>query len=159
MCTADSLEKTLMLGKTVEIEGRRRRGNRGWDGWMASPTQWTWVWADSGRWWRTGRPAVLQSMGSQRVRHNLVTEQQEQCTHYYAVKKSGFLWHTQESFLQYLGTWYQQKHCQVELKEIKTGGSEGRLLHFHNSTIRKGVDRATQLANMCYHSRKGKNDF
>ena len=37
----------------------------GWDGWMASPTQWTWVWANSGRWWRTGKPAVLQSDGSE----------------------------------------------------------------------------------------------
>ena len=45
--TADSLEKTLMLGK---IEGRRRRGDRGGDGWMTSPTQWTWVWVDSGSW-------------------------------------------------------------------------------------------------------------
>ena len=42
----DLLEKTMMLGK---IEGRRRRGDRGWDGWMASLTQWTWVWASSGR--------------------------------------------------------------------------------------------------------------
>ena len=48
--------------------------NRGWDGWMASLTQWTWVWASFRRWWRTVRPAVLQSMGSQRVRHNLATE-------------------------------------------------------------------------------------
>ena len=40
-------------------------GTRGWDGWMASPTQWTWVWANSGWWWRTGNPCVLQSMGSQ----------------------------------------------------------------------------------------------
>ena len=46
MQRADSLEKTLMLGK---IEGRRRSRGRGWDGWMASPTQWTWVWANSGR--------------------------------------------------------------------------------------------------------------
>ena len=38
-------------------------GNRGWDGWMASPTQWTWVWVNSGSWWWTGRPGVLQSMG------------------------------------------------------------------------------------------------
>ena len=45
-------------------------GGRGWDGWMASPTQWTWVWASSRRWWWTGKPGVLQSMGSQRVRHN-----------------------------------------------------------------------------------------
>ena len=37
-------------------------GNRGWDGWMASPTQWTWIWARSGRWWRTGRTDVLHSM-------------------------------------------------------------------------------------------------
>ena len=37
--------------------------DRGWDGWMASQTQWTWVWANSGRQWRTGKPGVLQSMG------------------------------------------------------------------------------------------------
>ena len=43
---------------------------RGWDGWMASPTRWTWVWL-SGSWWWTGRPGVLQFMGSQRVRHEL----------------------------------------------------------------------------------------
>ena len=39
-------------------------GNRGWDGWMASPTQWTWVWASFGNWWQTGKPGMLQSMGS-----------------------------------------------------------------------------------------------
>ena len=39
--------------------------DRGWDGWMVSPTQWTWVWVDSGGWWWTGRPGVLQFMGSQ----------------------------------------------------------------------------------------------
>ena len=38
--------------------------NKGWDGWMASPTQWTWDWINSGRWWWTGRPGMLQSMGS-----------------------------------------------------------------------------------------------
>ena len=41
--------------------------DRGWDGWMASLTQWIWVWASSGNWWRTGKPGMLQSMGSQRV--------------------------------------------------------------------------------------------
>ena len=46
----------------------------GWDGWMASRTRWTWVWVNSGRWWWTGRPGVLQFMGSQRVRHNWATE-------------------------------------------------------------------------------------
>ena len=50
-------------------------GNREWDGWMASLIQWTWVWANSGRWWRTGKPGVLQSMGLQRVGLNLATEQ------------------------------------------------------------------------------------
>ena len=48
--------------------------DRGWDGWMASPTQWTWVWVNSGSWWWTGKPGVLQSMGSQRVRHDWATE-------------------------------------------------------------------------------------
>ena len=49
-------------------------GDRGRDGWMASPTRWTWVWVNSGSWWWTGRPGVLQFMGSQRVRHDWATE-------------------------------------------------------------------------------------
>ena len=54
---------------------RAGEGNdRGWDSWMASPTQWTWVWVDSGSWWWTGRPGVLRFTGSQRVRHNWATE-------------------------------------------------------------------------------------
>ena len=48
--------------------------DRGWDGWMASPTQWTWVWVDSGSWWWSGRPGVLWSMGWQRVGHDWATE-------------------------------------------------------------------------------------
>ena len=48
--------------------------DRGWDGWMASPTWWTWVWASSGSWWWTGKPGVLQSMESQRVRHDWATD-------------------------------------------------------------------------------------
>ena len=68
---ADSLEKTLMLGKT---EGRRS-GQQRWDGWMASPIQWTWVLANSGRQWRTGKPSLLQFIGSQRVGHDWATEQ------------------------------------------------------------------------------------
>ena len=70
---ADSLERTLKLGK---IEGKKRRSWRGWDGWIPSLTQWTWVWASSGWQWRTGKPGVLQSMGSQTVGHKLATEQQ-----------------------------------------------------------------------------------
>ena len=71
MRRVDSLEKTLMLGG---IGGRRRRVDRGWDGWMASLTQWTWVWVNSGSWWWTGRPGVLRFMGLRRVGHNWVTE-------------------------------------------------------------------------------------
>ena len=48
--------------------------DREWYGWMASPTQWTWVWVDSGSWWWTGRPSMLWFMGSQRVRHDWATE-------------------------------------------------------------------------------------
>ena len=48
--------------------------DRGWDGWMASPTPWTWIWVSSGCWWWTGRPGVLRIMGSQRVEHDWVTE-------------------------------------------------------------------------------------
>ena len=52
------------------LRARGEGGNRGWDGWMASPTQWTWVWADSGKWWWTGKPGMLQSLGSQKIRHD-----------------------------------------------------------------------------------------
>ena len=48
--------------------------DRGWDGWMASLTRWTWVWVNSGSWWWTGSPGVLQSIGPQRVGHDWVTE-------------------------------------------------------------------------------------
>ena len=48
--------------------------DRGWDGWMVSPTRWTWVWVNSGRWWWTGRPGMLQFMGSQKVGHGWSTE-------------------------------------------------------------------------------------
>ena len=71
MWRADSFEKTLML----EILRAGREGDdRGWDGWMASPTPWTWMWVDSRSWWWTGRPGVLCFMGSQRVGHHWATE-------------------------------------------------------------------------------------
>ena len=56
------------------LKAGREGDDRGWDGWMASPTQWTWVWASSGSWWWTGKPGVLQSMGLKKVRNNWVTE-------------------------------------------------------------------------------------
>ena len=67
--------KNWLVGKDPDAgKGGRRRDDRGWDGWMASLTLWTWVWVNSGSWWWTGRPGMLQSMGLQRVGHSWVTE-------------------------------------------------------------------------------------
>ena len=69
--------KSWLIGKDWCWEGLGAGGNgddRGWDGWMASPTQRTWVWVNSGRWWWTGRPGVLRFMGSQKVGHDWATE-------------------------------------------------------------------------------------
>ena len=71
MWRADSLEKALMLGK---IKGGGDGDDRGWTGWMGSPTQWTWVWVNSGNWWWTGSPGVLRFMRSQRLGHDWATE-------------------------------------------------------------------------------------
>ena len=71
MGRTDSFEKTLMLGK---IEGRRRRRRQRMRWLDGSPSQWTWVWVGSGSCWWTGRPGMLQSMGSQRVGHVWETE-------------------------------------------------------------------------------------
>ena len=70
MQRTDLFEKTLMLGK---IEDGRRRGQHKMSC-MASPTQWTWVWLSSGSWCWTGKPGMLQSIESQRVRHDWATE-------------------------------------------------------------------------------------
>ena len=72
MQRADSVENTLILGKIEVGDG----DDRGWDIWVASLTQLTWVWASSGRWHRAEKPGVLQSRGLQRVGHDWVTEQQ-----------------------------------------------------------------------------------
>ena len=69
--------KSWLNGKDPHAGNMRaggERDDRGWDGWMASPTQWTWVCVDSRSWWWTGRPGVLRFMGSQRVGHNWTTE-------------------------------------------------------------------------------------
>ena len=67
----DSFEKTLMLGK---IEDGRRRGQQRMRCWTAASTQWTWVWVSSRNYWWTGKPGMLQSIGSQRVGHNWATK-------------------------------------------------------------------------------------
>ena len=73
MWRTDSLEKTLMLER---LKAGGEGDDRGWDGWMVSPMWWTWVWVSSRSWWWTRKPGVLQSKstGSQRIKHNWVTE-------------------------------------------------------------------------------------
>ena len=56
------------------LEAGGEGDNKGWDGWMVSPTQWTWVWVESSSWWWTGRPGMLRFIGSQRIGHDWVTE-------------------------------------------------------------------------------------
>ena len=71
MRRTDSLERPSCWER---LKAGGEGDDRGWDGWMASPTQWTWAWASSGRWWWTGKPGVLQSMGSQRIGHDWETD-------------------------------------------------------------------------------------
>ena len=71
--------KSWLIGKDSDAgrdwgQEEKEGDDRGWDGWMTSPTQWTWVWVNSGSWWWTGRPGVLQSLGLQRVGHDWATE-------------------------------------------------------------------------------------
>jgi len=74
----DRFRKSCLTLGVSELYLSMRAGgegdDRGWDGWMASLTQWTWVWVNSGSWWWTGRPGVLRFMGSQRVGHDWATE-------------------------------------------------------------------------------------
>ena len=86
--------------------------DRGWDGWMSSPTQWTWIWVNSGSGWWIGKPSMLQSTGSQRVGHNWATELNwyQTFTHhdchgpFYQQHKGALLWHVspQSPFSNYL---------------------------------------------------------
>ena len=69
--------KNWLVGKDPDAGRdwrREEKGMTGWDGWMASPTWWTWVWVSSRRWWWTGKPGMLQTMESPRVRHNWANE-------------------------------------------------------------------------------------
>ena len=75
-------------------------GNRDRNGWMASLTQWTWIWASSGTWWRTGKTGILSSMGLQKIGHNWVTKQQE-------LGNAIHLWHS---------SWYSGLGCKSHLQ-------------------------------------------
>ena len=96
MWRTDSLEKTLMIGK---LKAGGEGDDRRWDGWMASPTQWTWVQASSGSWWWTGKPGELQSTGSKRAGHNWATELNLVVQHF--VKKFILLWQFEILTLSY----------------------------------------------------------
>ena len=89
-----SLEKRLWCWEGLRAGGEG--DDRGWDGWMASQTQWTWVWVNSGSWWWTGRPGVLRFMGSQRVGLNWATElnwaESLNCLHSYAFLRVSYSW-------------------------------------------------------------------
>ena len=71
MQKVDSLERPWCWKR---LGAGREGDDGGWDGWMASPTRWMWVWVNSGSWWWTGRPGMLWFMGLQRVGHDWVTE-------------------------------------------------------------------------------------
>ena len=79
--------------------GQKEKRVSGWDGWMASLMQWTWTWANFRRWWGTGRPGVLQSMGLQRVGYEWVTEQQHMSL--YVFLKNLFIFNWRAIALQY----------------------------------------------------------
>ena len=86
--------KSWVIGKDPDagkdwLRARGEVGDRGQEVWIASLTQWTWVWANSRRWWRTGKPGLLKSMVSQRAVHDWSTEQQEQLMKYMKI----LTWH------------------------------------------------------------------
>ena len=66
--------KLQYFGHLMQRKAGGEEDDRGWDGWMASPTQWTWVGVNSGSWWSTGKPGVLHSMALQSVGHDWSTE-------------------------------------------------------------------------------------
>ena len=100
------------------LKAKGEGDNRGWDGWMASPTQWAWVWVNSRRWWKTGKPGVLQSTVSRRVRH---TERLNNN------KKQFIIYFSSQSNLK--KTWRKAKEEEGRMKRKvgrKVGGRERR---------------------------------
>ena len=87
--------------------------DRGWDGWMASPTWWTWVWVNSGSWWWTGRPGMLQFMGSQsRTWLSDWTELREEKTPPYCARHSA-----QELFDEWMNEWMNESNNYLEFRQ------------------------------------------
>ena len=104
--------------------------NRGWDGWMASPTRWTWVWVNSGSWWWTGRSGVLRFMGSQRVGHNWTTD---------------LIWsdlHLKKHYYLPVGEWFQGPGGDAQMqwlweKAMTTGTSDFTVAMLRNPIKKK----------------------
>ena len=98
-------------------------GDRGWDGWMASPAQWTRISANSGRSWRTGKPGVLQSMGLQRVGYNLATEQQQDAWSWvrrasFSVKAARAGCHQEGPWEEWGGAWSRSPCTAQEMPDL-----------------------------------------
>ena len=97
-------------------EGRRRGDDRRWDVWTASPTQWTWDWANSGSWWWTGKAGVLQSTGLQRVGRDQATEMKS-----FIAGRFFTVWVTREAVFTYnLGI------------KVLGNGPNSMLIYFHS---------------------------
>ena len=86
--------------------GQKKGDDRGWDGWMASLIQWTWVWVNSGSWWWTGRPGMLRFMGSQRVGHDWTTRGS-----LVPLRFLPLMWY----HLHIWDCWYFSQHCWFQL--------------------------------------------
>ena len=103
------------------------RDNRGWDGWMASPIWWTWVWVNSKSWWWTGKPGVLRSMRSQRVRHERAAELNWTISHL-KLNLSGIKFTTEV-------VWWTS--C-----ELNSSRSHPRIISFHLRCIRFSLQQS-----------------
>ena len=114
--------KNWLIGKRpwcwVRLRVGREGDDRGWDGWMASPTWWTWVWARSGCWWWAGKPGVLQSMGLQRIRHNWETELNWPGSSVHGI--------FQASILEWVAISYSIPHPEIERTSLVSPGLDGR---------------------------------
>ena len=143
MQKSDSLDKTLML---ESLKAGGEGDDRECYGWMASPTQWTWVWVNSRSWWWTGKPGMLQSMGSLRVGHNWA-----------AVLNSHTHTHTHTHI------YFYRPHCAACTIFVPQSGFEPRLLTGQHGVLTTGL-----LGNSCsvvlcvcqlYFNKKGNSKF
>ena len=112
--------------------------DRGWDGWVASQTQWTWVWVNSGSWWWTGMPGVLQSMGSQRTdtteRLNW-TEQHPRLRDHWPLSCCYQGWH-QSPTITAVVTWPPQESTRIDCLKLLTSASLHELCNLQRKEIK-----------------------